>query len=160
MTSSVYLTSNTTKVSQRWRSIAKKMPGVIDEGVGELAREVLGLYQQTTRTWNHQPTFEVQRESTARWRVSTDDEIYGYLDRGTRVRRALMSRDWRSKTKPNVIASYSGRGRVLFISRRLSLPGIKARNFSKRIRERIQPQAANRMRKKLLEATSGPGVGL
>jgi hypothetical protein len=160
MTSSVYLTSNSTKVAARWRKMARKMPNVLDDGVKELSQEALLLYQQTTRTWTHQPTFTAQRESTARWRVETDDKIYGYIDRGTRVRRALMSRDWRSKTKPNVIASYNGRGRVLYISRKLNLPGIKARNFSKRIRERIQPKAANKLREKLLSATSGPGVGL
>ena len=157
---SVYLTSNSTQVSKRWQNIAKEMPNVLDDGVHELANEALALYQKTTRTWTHQPTFVAQRESTARWRVETDDPIYGYVDRGTRVRRALMSRDWVSKTKPNVIASYAGRGRVVFISRKLTLPGIKARNFSKRIREQIQPRAANKLREKLLQATSGPGVGL
>lgn len=169
MTSSVYITSNSTQVSARWRRIARQVPSALDSGVGELARDALALYQQTTRTWTHQPTFEVQRESTARWRVSTDDEIYGFVDRGTRphiieAKNAPLLRftgPYHAKTKPNIIASYKGgRGRVWVAKKRVNHPGAEARNFSKRIKERIQPRAANKLREKLLEATSGPGVGL
>lgn len=58
---------------------------------------------------------------------------WNWLNEGTRVRRALMSRNWKSKTKPGRLRSGSGAGQVIFISRRLNRPGIKARGWSKSI---------------------------
>lgn len=68
--------------------------------------------------------------------VLTDSAIYGYLDEGTRVRYATMTPDFQPKTRPRRIASYRGRGGVAYIDRRRPRPGIKAREFSKTIREK------------------------
>lgn len=89
-------------------------------------------------------------------------EVYFYLARGTRIRWAVMSRDWRSKTKPGRIPSGPGRGHFVIVGKlkmqRRGIrprPGIKARNFDiliakKRNRgfvkdvEKATRQAANR----------------
>jgi hypothetical protein len=60
---------------------------------------------------------------------------WNWLNEGTRVRRAVMSRDWRSKTSPRSYRSGAGRGRVVFISRKISMPGIKAREWSRMVQE-------------------------
>lgn len=96
-------------------------------------------YEKTTRTWNHKPEFEVLPEvsdTEATVLVGTDDKIYKFLDEGTRVRYATLSKDWQSKTKPGIIGSGPGRGRVLFVSKKRPRPGIEARRFTQIIQSR------------------------
>jgi len=61
---------------------------------------------------------------------------FKWLDEGTRVRYATMSQDWKSKTKPGVLKSGRGRGRVLFVNKRRPRPGIKARGWTELIMKR------------------------
>jgi hypothetical protein len=55
---------------------------------------------------------------------------WDWLDQGTRVRYATMSKDWRSKTRQKWFGSGRGRGRMLFVNRRRPRPGIEARGWS------------------------------
>jgi len=59
-----------------------------------------------------------------------------YLEEGTEIRWALMSSDWRSKTRSGRLRSYGGSGRVLIAGRKAmskrniaARPGIDARNW-------------------------------
>ena len=59
-----------------------------------------------------------------------------YLEEGTEIRWALMSSDWRSKTRRAQLRSYGGGGRVLIAGRKAMTkrnirprPGIEARNW-------------------------------
>lgn len=102
------------------------------------AKRMKASFQSTTRTWEDEVTFqqltEVQPEPTVV--VYTTNRIYGFVSGGTRVRRALMSHDYDPKTKPGVLDSFPGRGRVVYISRKLSLPGIEARRFPKLVEKK------------------------
>ena len=154
------ITSNIGKTAARYRAMAKLLPQALKAATQDLAQnEALPLYEKTVATWQHAVDFQVI-ETPRGHTVQTEDQVYKYIDRGTRVRRALMSRDWRSKTKVNVISSFSGAGKMLFVSRKLSLPGIEARNFSQIILRRVQDKAASRVRKALNEAAAGAGFGL
>lgn len=70
-----------------------------------------------------------------------------WLDKGTKIRWALMSRDWRSKTSPGSFASGRGSGRVVIAGRRAMQargigprPGIKARGWSDQLtKQRKRP---------------------
>jgi hypothetical protein len=113
-------------------------------GATQLGKEAAKLYASTVRNWENQPEFTVEvNASASRIEVlaGTDDKIYGYVDEGTRVRRAVMSPDWVSKTQPGSLKSGRGRGRVVFISKKISRPGIQARNFSKGIKETLDKKA-------------------
>ena len=155
------ITSNITKVSARFQRMARNLPGVTDRAVRELVvDDALPQFEKTVRTWTHQPRFTPQR-MTRGWGVSIDPLYpYKWVNEGTRVRYATMSADWSSKTKPNVIASYRGSGRMLFVSRKRPRPGIKARNFQDIILRRVQARAANSIREALSKASYGAGVGL
>lgn len=154
------ITSDISKTAQRYRTMAKKLPDALKAATRDLAEnEAKPLFEQTTATWQHEVQFQVI-ETPRGHTVQTQDQIYKYIDRGTRVRRALMSKDWKSKTRVNVIGSYSGAGKVLYISRKLTLPGIEARNFSQIILKRVQAKAADRVRRALNEAAAGSGFGL
>lgn len=104
-------------------------------------RAIREQYERTTRTWRNKPKFEMLislAKGEASVIVGTDDRIYKFIDEGTRVRRAIMSRDWVSKTTPRVISSVPGRGHVVFISKSVNRPGIEAREFSKIIEKRTK----------------------
>lgn len=157
----VVVTSNTSKIAARYRRMARAMPGLTQQAIGALMQnEALPLFAKTTATWNQQPTFTPQ--PTARgWTIVVDPAFpYGWVNKGTRVRYALMSKDWKSKTKPNVIASYRGSGKMLFVSRKRPRPGIVARNFSDIILKRVQARAAGYVRDYLNQASYGAGQGL
>ena len=95
------------------------------------------------QTWTHKPQFEQMiglDSEAATVLVGTDDKIYKFIDEGTRVRYATLSKDWQSKTKPGIIGSGPGRGRVLFVSKKRPRPGIEARRFTQIIqRQRKRP---------------------
>lgn len=95
------------------------------------ARQIKRSFERTTRTWEEKVEFqqhvEVRQDSVVA--VYTTNRIYGFVSGGTSVRRALMSPDYDPKTKPGVLDSFPGAGHVVFISRKLALPGIEARRF-------------------------------
>ncbi len=76
--------------------------------------------------------------------VYTTDDLYRWIDKGTPKRWAVMSRDWRSKTKPRFIGSGPGQGRKRIVGKAAMIkagyktpkPGIEARNFSLVIKRR------------------------
>lgn len=166
---SITIRSNVTKVSASFRRLARKFPGTVDFANRELGIEAQTLFEKTTATWTHQPAFTVEKSARG-YTVGTDDEIYGYVDKGTRAheirpRRAggvlRFAGPYHAKTKPNVIASYGGgRGRIVVWARRVMHPGTQPRNFSKIIRERVQSTAANKVRAALRAVTASEGFGI
>ncbi len=73
---------------------------------------------------------------------SEGGRVWVYLDEGTRIRWALMSRNWRSKTKPRQLQSGPGSGYVIVAGKRFMQrhgiaprPGIEARKWSKTIQK-------------------------
>lgn len=157
----IVVTSNTSKISQRYRAMARNMPNIVNAALRELVQqEAIPLFQNTTKTWQNKPTFTAA--PTARgWQVEIDPAFpYQWVNKGTRVRYATMSKDWKSKTKPGVLASFNGKGRLLFVSRKHPRPGIQARNFQDIIMKRMQARAANKVRQSLNQASYGAGMGL
>jgi len=65
---------------------------------------------------------------------------FRWLNEGTRVRHAVMSKDFRPKTRHRTIGSRRGRGGMVFVSRKIRLPGIKAREWTDEIRKRRTPK--------------------
>lgn len=165
----IRLTSNSPRLSVYFRRMARQLPGTLDEAVHQSAVEAQQLFEKTTQTWRHQPTFELSHEGTGRWGVRTDDPIYRYVDRGT-VPHIIRARNvaylkftvpFTSKTKPRYIASFQGsRGNQWVRKKQIHHPGIKAREFSTIIKQRAQAPTANRLRAALRQATYGPGAGL
>lgn len=100
-------------------------------------------FDATTATWKeHHPVFTIERKfagGNITLRVTTKDEVWGYLNRGTDVKWALMSHDFSPKTVPRQLTSYPGRGRVLYrgpaemkaAGIRRPMPGIEAREWTK-----------------------------
>jgi len=118
---------------------------------GKVQREKL---EQTTATWKgEKPDFEsligLSKGDASVATGPTGDEMgckkWGWLNEGTRVRRALMSPDWRSKTHRRNFRSGAGAGHMVYVSRRLNRPGIKAREWTKLLQEQRRRPFTKRM---------------
>ena len=129
-----------------------KIPGIkgrLERMLAEEAWIQKRMLQKTTRTWKGaKPRFrryiEVDRDDMMMVVAPSGSEKgkwkWIWLDQGTRVRRALMSPDFKPKTRHRTMGSRMGRGGVLFVSRRIARPGIKAREWSEEAAERRTPK--------------------
>lgn len=166
----VVVTSNTTKIAARYRRMARNMPGIVQQAVHDLVqREAVPLFQNTTRTWTNQPTFETTQTAMG-WAVKVTPEYpYAWVNAGTRphvieAKHAMLLRfsgPYHAKTKVNVIGSFKGgRGNKWTSKKRVNHPGVEARNFSDIIMKRIQTRAAGAVRDALNQASYGVGQGI
>lgn len=106
--------------------------------------------KSTTRTWTHQPKFSVNVlpiDNPYTIIAGTDDDIYGYVDAGTRPHTIRPKRSkylrfysgYRSKTRVNIIGSREGgsSGEAVF-RQEVHHPGFAGRNFLAQIARRRQ----------------------
>lgn len=77
---------------------------------------------------------------------------WGWLNDGTPIRWAVMSNDWKSKTKPGRLPSSGGSGKVVIAGRNAMQkrniqprPGIKARGWTKTISRQNTRRFPNRI---------------
>jgi hypothetical protein len=117
----------------------ESMLRAIENTLDGAAKDIKIDFDVTTQTWRTRPDFTIDK-SEGRRLVSTDNEIYGYLDRGTSVRYATMSGDFAPKTRSGFIGSNAGRGGVLNVSRLHPRPGIEARKFAEAIQKKWDGQ--------------------
>lgn len=104
-------------------------------------------FRVTVQTWNKQPKFQIEGSQYSR-RVFTTDEVYGYVDRGTKAHviapkagKALVFRGgYKAKTRPKVIGSSGGgaSGDVVFVGRPVMHPGTEPRKFTETIHAKWQ----------------------
>ena len=141
----------------------------------DFAKKVKADYQKTTRTWSHKVVFHRYsryglRELAAG--VDTEDEIYGYVERGTKPhvimagiytgksnKKALAFPSvFRPKTKPRVIGSAAGyKGGATIVRPFVQHPGTEAREFSKTIKKEREPWFRKRVDKAMSQARKASG---
>lgn len=118
---------------------------------GKVQREKL---EQTTATWKgEKPDFESLiglskgDASVATGPTGNEKGVkkWGWLNEGTKVRRALMSSDWKSKTSRRNFRSGGGAGHMVYASRKLNRPGIKAREWTQLLQEQRRRPFTKRM---------------
>jgi hypothetical protein len=110
--------------------------GGVSKLLRSTAKKIKKSFEITVRGMKEPIRFTVRYLGNDRLEVRTDNEIYYYLSLGTSKRWAIMSRNWRSKTRPNSLKISAGRGRVVIAGKRAMLKrrlkarkGIQARNF-------------------------------
>lgn len=127
--------------------------------LNRVAKEMLADFAKTTATWEHKPVFEVITQlSPPTIFVGTDDEIYRYVDEGTkphiilprRARALRFKSSYSPKTRPGVLASFAGgsSGKDVF-SKGVIHPGSAARNFDVEVRKKWEKLFKRRMEKAL-----------
>jgi len=121
--------------------LAANMSKAIDRALSKTGTVALAALKKPTRTWNHKPVW-VRVRLPGEYVVGTDDAPYMYVTRGTRVRYAIMTPGFLSKTMPGSLMSRRGAGGVAFISRKHPMPGIKARGFEQLAADAADKQSA------------------
>jgi len=129
------------------------------QGMKDAADEALRDFQKTTATWQHQPDFAVKPYGNG-YQIGTDDEIYGYVDKGTRAHKIVARRakrlrfgsSFRPKTRPGSLSSGSGGSSGQVFRSSVNHPGTKARSFSKLIGAKWRAQLATYMQRRIKEA--------
>jgi len=120
---------------------------------------------KTTKTWNgEKPKFESligldrkEGASVLTGPTGSDKAInkFLWLDKGTKIRWAVMSGNWKSKTKPGNFRAGAGRGYVVIAGRGAmskrnirARPGIKPRGWT----EKLQKQRKRPFQKSMVKA--------
>ena len=117
-------------------------------------------FEKTYETFDNKPDFERDVYQNGNEIIGTyftegegsSSNPYPFLVRGTKVRYATMSSDFEAKTKPGIIGSGPGAGRMLYVNKNRPRPGIEAREFDKviaKLEQKRLKQIAKEYEKKM-----------
>jgi len=143
----------------------------------QAGRDIMADFEKTVASWDTKVVFEMQISLSGGLQVEvyTENEIYGYVDKGTRPhdiwpgfytgksdKKVLaFSSTFSPKTIPGVIGSGPGsRGKVDTFRPYVKHPGTKARNFSEEIQKKWQTIFKTRMEQALKQARLASGHAL
>jgi len=132
----------------------------VEEESKRIGNEMLKDFRKTVRTWNDKPRFRKAISVGPRSvdiLVGTDNDIYRYVNDGTRVRYAVMSRDFIPKTRVRHIGSFRGRGGMVFINKNHPMPGIVGRHFDEEIQKKWQSRYKKAMERVMSSFRSRSG---
>jgi len=118
------------------------------KALAQAKKQALELYAKTVRTWRT-PTEFTARDISKGVSIRTNNPKYRFIDLGTRVRHAIMSRNFVPKTKVGVVYSTQGQGGLKVVKKSIKRPGIRARGFTAKIEERIGPTLRRVFREEL-----------
>lgn len=142
---------------------AARMQVEIDRARKETATDILNDYKKTVATWQHSVKFHSTRRGNDYY-ISTNDEIYGFVEGGTRPHAILPRRKggrlrffrsgFRPKSRVGYIASYAGAtaNADLTYSKGVQHPGTRGRKFSEKIAEKWRKEWAIRVRAAIKKA--------
>ena len=125
-----------------------KLSRALTNALNGVALDIQVDFKVTTQTWQHKPSFPISSPSDYRRIIATDDEVYGFVNDGTRPHRILpkgkllrFRTPFQSKTLPNQIMSRGGsKGTAEVFSRGVNHPGTKARRFDIAIKQKWDRQ--------------------
>lgn len=85
-------------------------------------------------TWKHKSSIQFEKRmrlsaSSITVSISTDDPVFNFIEGGTGIRYATMTRGFRAKTTPGVLGSVAGSGGLHYIDKAVPRDGIEARDF-------------------------------
>jgi hypothetical protein len=80
-----------------------------------------------------------------------------WLDEGTKVRYAVMSTPFISKTRKGQLQSWVGKGKMLHVSKKHPMPGIEARGFTIALRKKWEQPFKDHMKAAVAEARRASG---
>lgn len=132
---------------------ADRLKTALAEGGERVGIRVMDLYEGTSRTWKHRPKFhktvDVARDLVSTI-VETDDNIYRFVDQGTRPhiirpknkKILAFQPGFTPKTSPGSLTSGGGgRSGVRVVARVVRHPGSKPREFTAKIQEEMDRAA-------------------
>ena len=151
------------------------MVNVLIKETEKLGKDMVKDFNSTTRTWQgDKPVFKATMKMDNRtnngWpnRIiltvapGNNDkgaEVWQYLNKGTKVRYAVMSKDFKAKTRPGLLKSYAGKGKMLFVNKKIKRPGIKARKWDERLYDKYRNILSEQMYKVEEDMAKASGHG-
>lgn len=111
----------------------------LDKALDTLANKAKDNLEKPASTFNERVEFTIKRKRNGRI-ISTTSRVYKFLNEGTRVRYATMTKDFSPKTRVGSFSSSTGRGGVIFVSRNHPRPGIQARGWTPIVAREIQAE--------------------
>lgn len=143
----------------------KKMNNILKRELESISKDMLFDFEVTTYTWKKRPKFQKLFSvgpNSVDILVGTDDEIYKYIDEGTKAHfvapKNAPALAWQTGYKPKtvvgkMIAQPGGAfGAYAFDARGHMVSGIKARKFTKTIQKSWEKKFKTRMEKAMKEA--------
>lgn len=138
---------NDAKVVKKWSKFKQSaFEALLQEELGwvaaDTAKDIDDDLEGIVSTWEHSVVFVVKSRisrASVTVSVSTDDEIFGYINNGTAVRYATMTPDFKPKTRPGSLVSGPGAGGLSFVSKRIPHKGIVARDFIEMLTTKYRP---------------------
>lgn len=150
--------------------IMSRIRGAVHEESELLARRVANEHEHRVSSWNDPPHFTHESDGNLNpgepnfivFVVGNEIQVkkWFWVDKGTAVRYAQVSPDWQSKTQPGQRTPGAGQGRVLYIDRNRPRPGIKPRDFSKTIKNDLNPEVVAGFRRGVLRGLNGNPLSL
>ena len=158
-------------MTSQWEAITATVPDIskmmkpFEKNMGFYLTKVKASFVSSVRTWDHKPIFDKEVKTIGAWggmirvegTVSTDDDVYRYLNDGTSVRYATMTPNFKAKTRPGRISAGAGAGRVSYVLRSRPKPGIKARKFDEQIAKIRQKDLESFFAKAVSQAITASG---
>lgn len=158
-----------TKTIKPSRLKEKEMRLELLNALRKAAKDIRKDFDLTVKTWEHKPEFQEVISlggNSPSVLVGTDDEIYRYVDEGTKAhiirpkkaKRLRFQGTYTAKTSPGVIGSSSGgsSGDVIY-STGVHHPGTKARKFSQAIEKKWAKAFKGRMEDAMQRARKKSG---
>lgn len=128
----------------------QKLARAVANALDGAAKGALEDFKVTTQTWQHQPDFAIDQPSEDQRVVGTDDEIYGYVNFGTKPHIIVprngkvltwLGANYRPKSRPRQIRSNKGgNDNTIVYTKLVQHPGTEARKFDEAIAEKWQKQ--------------------
>jgi len=125
----------------------------IEKRLNQAAKRTVDLakkeFAKTYATWKHKPKWR-RKVRGANWEYWTEDEIYGWVNDGTRgpypIPKAgkgllVFKPGYKAKTVPKILYSRTGGsfGDTVFMVGQVMHPGIEAREFDKTVALYVNP---------------------
>lgn len=116
-------------------------------------------------TWKHKSSIHFDAKmrlskSSITVSIFTDDAVFNYIEGGTEVRYATMTREPRfvAKTSPGSLSSIRGAGGLHYVDKRVPRPGIEAREFYRVSVEKRRAAFISKMRQIYIKALRDFGL--
>lgn len=127
-----------------------KLSRALTNTLNGVAKDIKLDFDVTTQTWKHRVEFPIASPSAYRRIVATDDEVYGFVNDGTRPhtirpkgKMLRFNTPFKAKTLPNQIMSGPGSvGTNEVFSRGVQHPGTAPRKFDVAIKEKWDKEFA------------------
>lgn len=130
---------------------------IITEVMDNAAYDAMSEFLDVTSTWKNRPSFHIRKTNSGRT-VSTRSKIFAYVDQGTKAHTIRPKRaggvlrfkagGFKPKSRPGSLkASRGASGRKWVSSKAVQHPGTEAREFSKKVADKMQKQIGKEMRK-------------